>query len=136
MKLIPFKAKTLAAALLLLVLLVPIISLAASSDPTTPGQRFGLDDAAKDTGVIVDKDPVPLVVARAVQSVLNIVGVIFLILVIWGGTMWMVSGGNEQSITKAKQILTTAVIGLVIVMAGYTITWWIVSALSTSTTTP
>lgn len=135
MKLKPFKAKTLAAALLLLVLLVPTISSAAPTTQT-PGDRFGLNEAVNGTGVIEGRDPVPLVVARAVQSVLSIVGVIFLILVIWGGAMWMVSGGNEQSITKAKQILTTAVIGLVIIMTGYSITYFIIENLVGATDRP
>lgn len=131
MKLKPLKAKTLAAALLLLVLFVPMLAMAQ-----TASERFGLDEAVNGTGVIEGKDPVPLVVARAVQGVLSIVGIIFLILVIWGGAMWMMSGGNEKNISQAKQILTTAVIGLVIIMTGYSITYFIIESLTTAITSP
>ncbi|MBI4090882.1 MAG: hypothetical protein HY422_02560 [Candidatus Komeilibacteria bacterium] len=121
-----FSKKTLLAAVpLLLVLLMPAISFAQS-----PDDRFGLNEAVQGTGVIEGKDPIPLVVARAVQGVLSIVGVIFLILVIWGGAMWMTSGGNEKNISRAKQILTTATIGLVIIMTGYAITYFLIANLS------
>lgn len=131
MKLNPFKAKTLAAALLLLVLLVPSIMFAQSSGQT-PGERFGLDAAVQGTGVIQKK--APDVVGQIIFNVLTIVGVLFLVLIVWGGVMWMVSGGNEKSIGRAKQILITATVGLVIIVLGYTITFYIVEALYTTQT--
>ena len=50
------KAVSLAAALLLLVLLMPSIVF-AQSQGQTPGDRFGLNEAVQGTGVIEGKDP-------------------------------------------------------------------------------
>ena len=61
-------------------------------------------------------------IGRIVQAVLASVGVVFLILAIYGGYTWMLSRGNEQQATKAKNILVNAIIGLLIVLSAYAIT--------------
>jgi hypothetical protein len=42
--------------------------------------------------------------------------------------MWMTSGGNEERVKKAKQILIAAIIGLVIILSAYAITNFIGTA--------
>lgn len=37
-------------------------------------------------------------------------------MVAWGAITWMTSGGNEQRITKGRQILTAALVGLLIIL--------------------
>lgn len=61
-------------------------------------------------------------VTQIVQWVLSFVGVIFLILMIYGGFIWMTSNGNQESIQKAQQIIGSAVLGLIIVLSAYAIT--------------
>jgi hypothetical protein len=57
--------------------------------------------------------------------VLSFVGVIFLLLMIFAGLTWMTASGNQEKITKAKDLMINAVIGLVIVTAAYAITAFI-----------
>jgi hypothetical protein len=54
--------------------------------------------------------------------VLSFVGILFLGLMIYAGLMWMTAQGNETKVTKAKDLLVNAVIGLIIVFAAYAIT--------------
>ncbi len=61
-------------------------------------------------------------VTQIIQWVLSFVGVIFLILMIYGGFVWMTSNGNQESIQKAQQIIGSAVLGLVIVLSAYAMT--------------
>lgn len=61
-------------------------------------------------------------VTTIIQWVLSFVGVLFLILMIYGGFTWMTSNGNQESIQKAQKIVGSAVIGLVIVLSAYAIT--------------
>lgn len=65
------------------------------------------------------------IITQVIQIILGILGVIFLIFMIYAGITWMTAAGNEQQITKAQNILTEAIIGLVIVLAAYTITYFI-----------
>jgi len=61
-------------------------------------------------------------VGSIVALILSFVGIIFLILTIYAGLMWMTAQGNNAQVEKAKDLLINAVIGLVIVTAAYSIT--------------
>lgn len=65
-----------------------------------------------------------------IKTLLSLVGTIFLLLTIYAGILWMTARGNEESVTKAKEIIQAAVIGLVITMAAYAITAFITGKLS------
>ncbi|MFA4937536.1 MAG: pilin [Patescibacteria group bacterium] len=65
------------------------------------------------------------VVATVIQIILGLVGVVLLIMILYGGWQWMTSAGNEQKIAKAKAIFGGAVIGLFIILAAYTVTSFI-----------
>jgi uncharacterized BrkB/YihY/UPF0761 family membrane protein len=62
---------------------------------------------------------------KTVGTALSFIGIIFMLLMIYGGFTWMVARGNEQEVGKAKEIITGAVIGLAIVMLAYAITRFI-----------
>ncbi len=72
------------------------------------------------------KDP-RLIIAYIIKIFLGFLGLIFLILIIMAGYTWMTAGGNEEKITKAKDTLQTAIIGLIIIMAAYAIADYITS---------
>lgn len=57
-----------------------------------------------------------------IGSVLSLVGVLFLIMMIYAGIMWMTAQGNDQQVTKAKDLLINSIIGIIIVFAAYAIT--------------
>ncbi len=69
------------------------------------------------------------IVGAVISIFLSFLGIIFLILIIYGGFVWMTSGGNEAKVLKAKKILTQAVIGLIIIVASYAITNFVLHAL-------
>ena len=84
--------------------------------------RSGLNIAAGENGANLSKADVPSVIGSVIGAVLSFVGVLFLGLMIYGGLLWMTAQGNEQQVTKAKDLIVSAVIGLVIVMSAYAIT--------------
>lgn len=66
-----------------------------------------------------------------IQTLLSFLGVIFLILMVYAGFIWMTAKGDQQKVQKAKDILTNSLIGLIIVMAAYAISYFIISAIDT-----
>lgn len=64
-----------------------------------------------------------------IGTFLSFLGIIFLGLVIYGGFLWMTSAGNEGKVMKAKETLTQAVIGLIIILSAYSITYFVFNAL-------
>jgi hypothetical protein len=62
-----------------------------------------------------------LVAVNVSNWILGVVGSVALLFFIYGGFVFIFSSGNEQTVSKGKQILLNAVIGLVIVFASYII---------------
>lgn len=63
-----------------------------------------------------------------IQQMLGMVGVVLVILIIYGGLMWMTAGGNDEKVAKGKKVLANAVIGIVIVFGAYAITNFVVTS--------
>ena len=64
-------------------------------------------------------------IGQVIGLVLSFIGVVFLILMIYAGIIWMTSQGNDQNITKAKDLIISSIVGLIIVLAAYAITSFI-----------
>lgn len=79
--------------------------------------------------VLETETEVPVLVGRLIKVVLQLLGLILVVLLIVGGFMWMTSGGNEEKIKKAKGIITSAVVGLVIIILAYTIATFVIERL-------
>lgn len=72
----------------------------------------------------------PLVIAgKIINIMLGAVGTIVVILFIYSGFLWMTAAGNEEKITKAKRILANAIIGTVIVVMAYAISYFVINQL-------
>jgi len=69
------------------------------------------------------------IVAVVIQAFLGLLGVIFLVLMITAGYKWMTASGNEEKLTEAKETIWRAVIGLIITVAAYAITYFVFNSL-------
>ncbi len=100
-------------------------------------QNSGLSETAAISGYAPDsqENPVTLevIIGNIITVTLSLVGVVFLILMIYGGFVWMNDRGNEEEVEKAKKIITAAVIGLVLVFASYAISYFIINSLQNNT---
>ncbi len=63
-----------------------------------------------------------------VNTALSLLGVVFIILMVYGGFQWMTAGGNEEQVKKAQGRIKNAIIGLVITIAAYAI-WLLIETL-------
>lgn len=84
------------------------------------------------TGFNTDIQAPEIVAGQIIQGALVIIGVVFGILIIYGGYLWMIARGNEEYVKKATEILKTAVIGFIIVVAAYAITSFVVERVITA----
>lgn len=60
--------------------------------------------------------------AGMVQAALSVVGVIFLILVLYAGFLWLTAGGNTESVSRARTLLLSAIVGFIITLGAFMIT--------------
>ncbi len=61
------------------------------------------------------------VIMNVIKFALGVVGALTLLVVIIGGLRYVLSGGNEDQVKSAKQILLYAIIGFIVVLLAYTI---------------
>lgn len=70
-----------------------------------------------------------ITIAKIITIVLTFIGLIFIVLIIYAGFKYMTSGGNEEQAKKAISLLKNAILGLVIILASWAITWYITNTL-------
>jgi len=71
------------------------------------------------------------VIGSVIRALLGIVGSIALLMIIYGGFLWLTSQGNSERIQKGKSVLVWAVMGLALIFAAYAITSYVIDALTT-----
>ena len=64
---------------------------------------------------------VPQLINRVIIAILGIIGALALLMFVWGGLLWMTSGGNSDRIKKGRDTLVWASIGLLIIFASYSL---------------
>ncbi|KPJ84828.1 hypothetical protein AMJ57_05330 [Parcubacteria bacterium SG8_24] len=88
----------------------------------------GLEEAAEEAGLeVYEGTTIGSRIGEMIGPLLGLVGVLFMILVIYAGFLWMTAGGNEERVTKARKILVGATIGVIIVFSAYAITEFVLS---------
>lgn len=87
----------------------------------------------------ISKTELPTAAGNFIRVALTLVGTVFLALMIYGGFTWMTAQGAEDKITKAKETIIAASIGIAVILAAFAITTFITDRLVTQkpvTTTP
>lgn len=73
---------------------------------------------------------IPSLSGRIIAGILGVVGAISLVMFVWGGFLWLTSGGNADRIQKGKITLTWSTIGLLVIFASYALTRTVLDALA------
>jgi heme/copper-type cytochrome/quinol oxidase subunit 2 len=87
-------------------------------------------DMATTMGLSADKS-LAEIIASIINIVLSVLGVVLVVLIIYAGIKWMTSS-DEKGVGDAKKILMNAIVGLVIIVAAWAITSFVVSSIMTS----
>ena len=85
--------------------------------------KFG-KNVGVDTNAGVDT-----VSGNIIATALSLVGFIFLILMVYAGYLWLTSRGDETQVEKAQEIIKASILGLVVVLSAYAITFFVTSRL-------
>ena len=105
--------------------------------PTTMGHAQGIRNAQGNLGKIAGaggftETKVENVVGMIVSAALSLVGLIFLVLMVYAGFTWMLAQGDEAKIDKSKEIIKACIIGLVITSSAYAITVFVTARFEAS----
>ncbi len=91
------------------------------------GQKgYGIDKAA-----IEGEYSAESVAGKIVNVLFSVLGIVFLVLMLYGGYIWMNARGDTEKVTKAKDLIAQAIIGLAIMLLAYVITEFVIKNLYT-----
>lgn len=116
--------------------LLPVFSFApvthAQTSLGTSGSGVDIGDGLDEvgTGAGLSESDLPTVIGTLINIFLSILGIIFLVLVLYAGFLWMTAAGDSGKVDKAKTLLTQAIIGLILILASYAIANFVVDAIS------
>ncbi|MBF8280516.1 MAG: hypothetical protein HW383_289 [Candidatus Magasanikbacteria bacterium] len=104
---------------------IPVLAADAAND-------YGLGTAAAGAGIIKNKEDATKggaglaeLSGRVIRAALTIIGVVFLLLMVYGGFIWMIARGDKEKVKEGRDTIVNATIGLVLVLAAYAITQFI-----------
>ena len=111
----------------------PLAGLASHAHAAvTAGDTSGNLEAVQGFSGLGDQD-LDETLGLLINVLLGLLGIIFLVLTIYAGFLWMTAGGDEKKVAKARGIIITAVIGLVILLSAYAISSFVLDQLITAT---
>jgi len=90
---------------------------------------YGLSETAGQATTLSQETDISGRIGTIIGAGLGFIGILFFILMIYGGFLWMTARGNEEQVKKAIELITQACIGLAIVAAAYLITKFIGEAI-------
>ncbi|MFA5644101.1 MAG: hypothetical protein WC928_01065 [Patescibacteria group bacterium] len=91
--------------------------------------QIGLGEVGMAFGQDQDVEDIRYKIVKLINVILTVLGLITVVLIIYAGFLWMTSAGNEESVKKAQAILKNAIIGLVIILISWSVTYFIMRRL-------
>jgi hypothetical protein len=92
------------------------------------GQLGNVDDSI-DLG---NQDP-RIIAAEIINVILGFLGIIAVVIILVAGFKWMTAAGNEDQVGEAKKMLTAGIIGLLIILAAWGLSTFVVNLLYNAT---
>ena len=107
----------------------------AQCDPTSgntlgclTATNLGNGDTAASAG-----QALPVLIGKIIRTILGLLGIIFVVLMVYAGFLWMTAQGETEPVDKAKNIIKQAIIGIIIIFLAYAITGFVVNSIVTAT---
>ena len=113
---------------------VSVLAIPVSVQAVNPNELFWGNlqgDVQNQLGLGNAKDP-RLIAASIINVILGFLGLIAVVIILLGGFKWMTAGGNEDKIEEAKHMLTAGLIGLIIIIASWGISKFVLNLVFTA----
>ena len=73
---------------------------------------------------------IPQLVSNIIKAAVGIVGSLALLVFVYGGFLWLTSGGEAGKVQQGKDAMKWAIIGLLVVFSSYALVSFVLSALT------
>ena len=64
-------------------------------------------------------------VARVIGVFLSLLALVMVILILYGGYLWLTARGNESQVEEAQATIRNAIFGAIIILSSWVITAWL-----------
>jgi len=123
---------------IIVLLIFTALALSLNFFPVLALEKLNLTDSLKNVGTNAgyasgSEDTLSETIGKIIRAILSLLGIVFMSLIVYGGYLWMTARGNEEKLEKAKAIIRGSIIGLVIVLASYAITAFVVDRVGLAT---
>lgn len=107
---------------------------ATATDPNTTDPNGASTEVVSIPNPVGETGLTPAMIAgRVIQALLGVSGAAALVVFIYGGLMFMLSGGKAERVNTAKSTLIYASLGLAIIFASYAILQFVLQAIGGAT---
>jgi len=113
--------------------MIPSMALAQGTNPFEEGVTK-VKEVGEKAGIDNTDRTLPEIIGRLINVVLGFLGIVLLGLILWAGFLWMTAGGNADQVKTARAYMSNAIIGLIIVVAAFAITNFVLTSLVNVTT--
>jgi len=92
------------------------------------GNPIGGETFAGDSGL--SSGDLVTSISSIIRTALGFLGIVTVVIILYGGFLWMTAGGSEERIKDAKKFIIRGIIGLVIVVAAFTIAQFVITSIT------
>ncbi len=110
----------------------PYAILALPATVSAATVNLGLD-ANVEQALGLGTQDVRVTIARIINVAMGLLGIIAVVIVLYGGFLWMTAAGNEDRVDKAQKMIVAGIIGLAIILSAYAIARFVVNSLVNAT---
>lgn len=109
---------------LITISLVFFVGSTVQAKKTLGDAQSALGDVVTPTGI--SEGNISVAAGSVVKGITASMGIVFFILMVYSGIVWMTARGEEDRVTKARETIIAATIGLAIVVSAYAVTQLVV----------
>ena len=77
--------------------------------------------------------PLKSTINAIIQVILGFLGLLAVIIILWGGFIWMTAMGDEEKTKKAKDLIIAGIIGIIIILAAFAIAQFVITNIGNAT---
>ena len=110
---------------------VPFLSLNSYATQATPppSAKQQVQQGINDAGGTTNTTSANTLIKNIVNTMLFLVGVLSVIMIIYGGIQYVISVGDSGKVAKAKTTIIYAIVGLIVAILSYAIVNFVISQL-------
>lgn len=107
---------------------LPIAVHAQGQNPFQQAQTQ-VTNVGTQAGIGTSNATLPEIIGRIINILLGFIGIVLLLIVLYAGFEWMTAGGDSKKVESAKGRIGNAVVGLIILVAAFAISNFVLGSL-------